>query len=771
MAAATPPAASPLAEPPHTTPSSSSRPYRVAVIGNPNTGKTTLFNALTGLSQHTGNYPGVTVESALGEFRQDDTQFEAIDLPGTYSLAPRAPDEMLAVSVLLGYGRGTLAPDVILCVVDATNLDRNLYLATQIIDVGRPVVIALSMVDLAQKQGIHLHIARLEKRLGISIVPVQAAKRLGLDQLRLALRNAVHKPVPLPQPVTFPQAFTDEVNELTQALTENKRQAEGHAGYSARPTRPIQPTLPRFLVERLLIDTGGMIEQDLTRERGEWIRIQTQAARQRLADAGIPLPHMEVDSRYEWIAQVVQEAQEGGDTPPPFQRNPQSRQNWQSWQNWSDRLDHIVTHKFWGLIVFLAVMGITFQSIFSWALPLMDGIDGVFSAIGTWISGTLSEGPLQSLIVDGLIGGIGAVIVFVPQIAMLFGLIAILEDSGYMARAAFLMDRLMAGFGLSGRSFIPLLSSFACAVPGIMAARTIENRRDRIATIVIAPLMSCSARLPVYVLLISAFIPAQTIWGVVGLQGLVLFSMYILGLIVAPPIAWALKRTVLRGEAVPFLMELPPFKMPAWRVILFRMYDRSMAFLRRAGTIILATTIVVWALSYYPNHDRAAAQFEAQRTAVSAQERQQLERAQASIRLRESYLGQAGRAIEPFVQPLGWDWKIGMATLASFPAREVIIAALGTIYNVGGGLDEESLELRDAMRAERWADGRPVYTPVVAVSIMVFFALCCQCGATLATMKRETNSWGYPAFTFIYMTSLAYLGAWAVYQIGSRIVG
>ena len=727
MAAATLPAASPLAEPPHTTPPSSSRSYRVAVIGNPNTGKTTLFNALTGLSQHTGNYPGVTVESTLGKFRQDDTQFEAIDLPGTYSLAPRAPDEMLAVSVLLGYGRGTVAPDVILCVVDATNLDRNLYLATQIIDVGRPVVIALSMVDLAQKQGIHIHIATLEKRLGIPIVPVQAAKRQGLKQLRLALRDAVHKPTPPPRPVAFPQAFTAEVDVLTTALTENDR----HSGGRAHPTHPAHPALPRFFVERLLIDADGMIERDLARERGEWIRIEAQAARQRLADAGIPLPHMEVDSRYEWIAQVVEQAR---GTTPPVQQN---LQGLQSWQNWSDRLDQIVTHKVWGLIVFLAVMGVTFQSIFAWALPLMDGIDGIFSAIGTWVGGTLPEGPLQSLLVDGLIGGVGAVIVFVPQIAMLFGLIAILEDSGYMARAAFLMDRLMAGFGLSGRSFIPLLSSFACAVPGIMAARTIENRRDRIATIVIAPLMSCSARLPVYVLLISAFIPAQTVWGVVGLQGLVLFSMYILGLVVAPPIAWALKRTVLRGEVVPFLMELPPFKMPAWRVILFRMYDRSMAFLRRAGTIILATTIVVWALSYYPNHDHVAAEFEAQRAAVSAQERHQLERARASVRLRESYLGQAGRAIEPFVRPLGWDWKIGVATLASFPAREVIIAALGTIYNVGSGLDEESLELRDAMRAERWADGRPVYTPVVAVSIMVFFALCCQCGATLATMKTR----------------------------------
>jgi ferrous iron transport protein B len=303
-----------------------------------------------------------------------------------------------------------------------------------------------------------------------------------------------------------------------------------------------------------------------------------------------------------------------------------------------------------------------------------------------------------------------------------------------------------------------------------MSTRSIDNHRDRIATILIAPLMSCSARLPVYVLFISAFIPSQTVWGVVGLQGLVLFVMYTLGLVVAPPIALLLKRTILRGETVPFLLELPPFKIPAWRVVLFRMYDRSLAFLRRAGTIILATTILVWALSYYPTQPMLSEEFEAQRaTAATPEEQERLVTEEAGEKLRRSYLGQAGHAIEPLVRPLGWDWKIGMATLASFPAREVIIAALGTIYNLGNEQNEESVELRTAMQAERWPDGRPVYTPLVALSIMVFFALCCQCGATLATIKRETGSWGYAVFTFVYMTSLAYLGALIVYQVGSRI--
>ncbi len=722
-------------------------PSRVAVIGNPNTGKTTLFNALTGLSQHTGNYPGVTVETALGTFLHDGRKFLAVDLPGTYSLAPRAPDEMIAVSVLLGYGEGTVEPDCVLAVADASNLDRNLYLVTQILDLGRPTVVALTMLDVAEKQGVRIDVAALQKRLGVRVVPVQAVKRQGLDRLRQAVCDTLREAAPRARLVTFSPAFHAEVATLARRLA-------GPDG---------APPWPDFLVERLLFDAGGKLERDVADRHGAPALDHVHAARGRLNGTAARLPALETDTRYAAIADIVRNVRQ---TEP----NPSVAETGRT--DWTVRLDAVVTHKVWGLAVFLAVMGVTFQSIFSWAVPFMDVLDGVVSGAGDWVGSMLPPGPLRSLLVDGVIGGVGAVVVFLPQIAILFGLIAVLEDSGYMARAAFLMDRVMADFGLSGRSFIPLLSSFACAVPGIMAARTIDNRRDRIATILIAPLMSCSARLPVYVLFISAFIPAQTVWGVVGLQGLTLFVMYALGLVVAPPIAWLLKRTMLSGEPVPFLMELPPFKLPAWRVVVFRMYDRSLAFLRRAGSIILATTILVWALSYYPQPDRNGAGMDGKAVGTGTAEPVESAAfgdAAAGQRLGNSYLGRAGRAIEPFVEPLGWDWKIGMATLASFPAREVVIAALGTIYNLGADQSEDSVELRDAMRAETWPDGRPIFTPLVAVSVMVFFALCCQCGATLATIKRETDSWGYPAFTFVYMTGLAYLAALAVYQIGSRL--
>ena len=718
-------------------PSIARRPV-IAVIGNPNTGKTTLFNALTGLTQHTGNYSGVTVESALGELSIDGTRFLAVDLPGTYSLAPRAPDEMIAVSVLLGYGKGITAPDVILYVLDASNLDRNLYLLTQVLEVGRPVVVALTMVDLGQKQGLEIDTKELSSRLGVPVIPVQATRRVGLTMLQHALGEAARSGTSPTSPVRLPDALAAEVTRLAQSLFPSNASA----------------SIPHFLIERLLLDAGGSVEKELSQHFGESVRTLAQAARDRLASIGIQVPQIEIDTRYRWIAEVAGASVRHSPTTS---------------QTWTERIDHIVTHKVWGLLVFLVAMALTFQSIFSWAAPLMETIDAAFGALGEQVGSLLSKGPLRSLIVDGIIGGVGAVVIFVPQIAVLFGLIGILEDSGYMARAAFLMDRAMASFGLSGRSFIPLLSSFACAVPGIMSTRSIDNHHDRIATIVIAPLMSCSARLPVYVLFISAFIPAQTVWGIIGLQGLTLFAMYMVGLLVAPPVAFLLKRTLLRGESMPFLLELPPFKIPAWRVVLFRMYDRSWAFLRRAGTIILATTILVWALSYYPTQPHLTEEFDTRRATATEEERAQLDIAEAGARLRGSYLGQAGRAIEPLVQPLGWDWKIGMATLASFPAREVIIAALGTIYNLGNEQDEGSIALRETMRAERWPDGRPVYTPLVALSVMVFFALCCQCGATLATIKRETGSWGYALFTFTYMTVLAYVGALLVYQIGSRL--
>lgn len=509
----------------------------------------------------------------------------------------------------------------------------------------------------------------------------------------------------------------------------------------------------RFLVERALIDRGGFVEGELVREFGQGVHAGIERTREQLERQLAPLPQLEVETRYRAIASLLQGVIRGA---PAGARS------------WTDPIDDLVTHRVWGVLIFLAAMAMTFQAIFTWAVPLMELIDTAFMALGDSVGSLLPEGPLRSLVVDGVIGGVGAVVVFVPQIAILFALITILEDSGYMARAAFLMDRVMASFGLSGRSFIPLLSSFACAVPGIMSARSIEDRRDRIVTIVIAPLMSCSARLPVYVLFISAFVPAETVGGVVGLQGLTLFLLYLLGMLIAPPIAWLLKRTALRGPAVPFLLELPPYKVPAWRVVAFRMYDRSWAFVRRAGTIILASTILVWALSYYPRPAEIIERYAGLRAQASEEDKPRLDALEAGDLLRHSFLGQAGHVIEPLVRPLGWDWKIGMAVIASFPAREVVIAALGTIYNLGSSASEESVELREAMRAERWPDGRPVYTTAVALSIMVFFALCCQCAATLATIRRETGSWGYPVFTFVYMTSLAYVAALVTYQLGQR---
>ncbi len=711
-------------------------PFVVAVIGNPNTGKTTLFNALTGLKQRTGNYAGVTVDSAIGNFEVDGDAFLLVDLPGSYSLSPRAPDELVAVRALIGRAAAS-RPDVVLCILDATNLDRNLYLLSQLLDSGLPVVVALTMVDVAKREGIRVDYRALAANLGAPVVPIHAAKRQGISQLRSALRSQAAAARGAAVRVSFPAEVETAVGELAQRISS----APG-------PRRD-------FIALRLLLDVDGFLARELADELPAEAITYAAEARRRLAQQDIAVPGIEIDRRYAWIDSVLEDSLASGDGARFV---------------WTRRIDAIVTHKLWGTLIFLVGMALVFQAIFTWAAPFMDLIDGAFGALGDAVGATLPEGALRSLVVDGVIGGAGAVVVFVPQIAILFALITFMEDSGYLARAAFLMDRVMASFGLSGRSFIPMLSSFACAVPGIMSARVIESRRDRLVTIMIAPLMSCSARLPVYVLFIAAFIPARTVAGFIGLQGLTLFSMYMVGLVVAPLVALLLKRTTLRGPQVPFLMELPPYKVPSWRVVLFRVYDRSLAFVRRAGTIILATAILIWALSYFPRQPEVAARYDALRAGVTSESALvDLDRAEAAEQLRGSFLGRAGIAIEPLVEPLGWDWRIGMATLASFPAREIIIAALGTIYSLGDGQDEGSVELRTTLQAATWPDGRPIYTPAVALSVMVFFALCSQCAATLATMRRETGSWGPPIATFVYMTSLAYVAALLVYQVGSRI--
>ncbi|HEY7327187.1 MAG TPA: ferrous iron transport protein B [Gemmataceae bacterium] len=746
-----------------------------ALIGNPNTGKTTLFNALSGLRQRVGNYPGVTVETKKGQMRCCGQTFELIDLPGTYSLSPRSPDEMVAVDVILGRQKGEARPDVVVSIVDASNLERNLYLTTQALELGVPVVLALNMIDVAAAQSIHIDVERLSRQLGIPVVAIQANKKKGLDALRDAIvrvtggcpgRDRKDEPDSQPLPygrgpdnrTPFPEAFERAIQQLHLEIGQE---------------------VPEYLVRRLVLDVGGWTEQRLLSQLGEGVRQKVQEVRERLAQAGCPVPAVEARARYGWIREVT-----AGCIQRPAQRA----------ITWTDRIDRVLTHKLWGTLIFLALMFLVFQAIFTWARPVMKSISDGKEALADLLRGQLPPGPFTNLLLDGVLEGVGAVVVFLPQILILFAFIAVLEDCGYMARAAFLMDKLMARCGLSGKSFIPMLSSIACAVPGIMATRVIENRRDRLATILVAPLMSCSARLPVYILLIGTFLsgPGFAWW----LPGLVMFSMYALGLVLAPLMALLLKRTLLRGETPVFVMEMPLYKLPSPRLVMRRMFDSGWAFLRRAGTLILASMVVVWALLYFPRGGGqeqlpydvriAAMQTELDNLKEKGEEKEAEAKEQQINDLtaewkQQSYLGRMGKAIEPAVRPLGWDWKIGMAALASFPAREVVIGTLSIIYSAGKQDSEEisdSTNVADTPLARRlhearWEDdpARPVFTIPTALSLMVFFALCCQCASTLAVIRRETHSWRWPLFTFTYMTVLAYLGSLVVYQLGCFLGG
>jgi ferrous iron transport protein B len=740
----------------------------VALIGNPNTGKSTLFSALSGVHQRVGNYPGVTVEKKVGHLRENDRRWELIDLPGTYSLAPRSPDEAITVDVLLGRRDDVRPVDAVLCIVDASNLDRNLYLVSQVLAIGLPAVVALNMIDVAHERGIEIDVPKLAERLGVRVVPIQANRRQGLAELKRALSDAAAEtPGDVESP--FPPAFQQEVSELEKSLA---------------ASRDDEVVTPRFMIERLLLDTTGYVESLIPHAASR--RSAVDAARARLAAAGTPVPAVEAMSRYAWIARQLD-----GVVTRPRQRP----------KTLSDRIDAVLTHRVWGTLFFLVMMFVVFQAVFVGAAPLMDLIDTSVGALADGVGSGIPEGALRSLLVDGVIGGVGGVVIFLPQIMILFAFIAVLEDCGYMARSAYLMDRLMTRAGLSGKSFIPLLSSFACAIPGIMATRVIENRRDRLTTMLVAPLMSCSARLPVYTLLIAAFIPAVSIVGafdgvpvlgwLTGLQGVVMMSMYLLGIVTAVAVGLILKKTLLRGPTPPFVLELPSYKWPSLRIVLHRMFERGWAFVTQAGTLIVAVSIVVWALLYYPHNEaEVTAPYRAEITAlegrtaaverlpVDAPEREKVADDQAELDneiagafRRQSYLGRMGHAIEPAVRPLGWDWRIGVAALASFPAREVVVATLGIIYNLGEDVDvgeeKDRGRLAGALRNATWdGTGERVFNIPVALSIMVFFALCAQCASTLVVIKRETNTWRWPLFTFVYMTGLAYIGALVTYQVG-----
>jgi len=739
--------------------------FTVALIGNPNTGKSTLFNALAGIRQRVGNYPGVTVEKKTGAMDHEGHRYELIDLPGLYSLAPRSRDEMVAVDVLLGRHLASAPPDAVVCIVDASNIERNLYLVSQVLELGLPTVLALNMLDVAEDQRIAIDVERLRRQLGIPVVAMKANRGIGVAELRARLAEVVggptqHAATPLPE------VFEKEVTRLQAVITDR-------AG-DANRAEPI----PRYLVRRLVLDMGGYLQRTLLDKNDPQIGCQLRAARDRLAKAGCEVPGIETKARYGWIGRVLEGVLEH---PSEYRASV------------TDRIDRVVTHPVWGMILFVLVMVVVFQSVFTWSGPFMASIEAAFDAMGEWVRARMAQGALRSLLIDGVLGGVGAVLVFLPQILFLFLFIAVLEDCGYMARAAFLMDKLMVRVGLNGKSFIPMLASFACAVPGIMAARVIENERDRLTTILVAPLMTCSARLPIYVLLIGAFIPQQTYFGVLSLQGLTLVALYALGIACAVVAALVFKRTILRGSAPPFMMELTSYQWPSLRTIVFRVWERAWVFLHTAGTMILAVSIVIWAALYFPhNAEVVEAPFRAQRSELEArlarlppdvaqraplaQRLRELDHQVAGAYQRQSLLGRVGLAVEPVFTPLGWDWRISCAVIASFPAREVVVATLGVVFNLGEEVDAESNEGSNAFRAKldkaTWnGTDRKVFNIPVALSIMVFFALCAQCAATLAVIRRETNSWRWPAFTFAYMTTLAYLGALVTYQVGMWIGG
>jgi ferrous iron transport protein B len=702
----------------------------IAVIGNPNSGKSTLFNRLTGLRQTTGNYPGVTVEKHSGVVQLNTSALELVDLPGIYCLGGFSTDERIAVDVVLGRVEGTPRPDGLLVVLDATHLYQGLYLLQQLMEMQLPMVVAMTMADVATASGIDISIEVLQRHLGgIQIYPVVATTGRGLDTLKQALEAIAEAPAPS-IPESWPE-LSGTADELVRETAE---------------------ALPRIDVIQALLHPESKRAAILDERLG---RGPVAKIRETLF-GDEPPQACEARHRYRWVHGVLQEAQHRA---PLIDRFGARARRWLN-RPWP------------ATVMFFAVMALVFQAVFSWATPLMDGIDLAASLLADRISATLPPGALTSFITDGVISGVGSVIIFLPQILILFLFIIVLEDSGFLARAAFLMDRIMRSVGLSGQSVIPMLSSFACAVPAIMATRVIPNRRDRIATVLAAPFMTCSARLPIYALLIAAFVPDESI-GWFNLQGLVLLGLYLLGIAGGLTTAWVLKQSALRGPKPQFALALPEFRWPNLQTVSLKLMERARIFLKRAGTVIFVVAIIVWGLAYFPRSGEIQSNLQ---TALSqagssysgeqlAEQVRRLENVAASEQLAQSYLGRAGRFVEPVFAPLGWDWRVSAAVIAGFPAREVVVAVMGTIYAVGEEAEEASLT--EKLRSATWPDGSPIFTVPMVLGLLLFYAWCLQCAATIATIRRETNSWRWPIFAWTYMTTIGYIGALLIYQLGS----
>ncbi|MCH8159022.1 MAG: ferrous iron transport protein B [Proteobacteria bacterium] len=708
----------------------------IAVVGAPNSGKSTLFNRLTGLKQRIGNYPGVTVERHVGTLRVADSVIELIDLPGTHSLSAHSLEERIAVDVIFGRIAGTSALDGIIAVLDATNLYQGLFLVQQLIDLELPLVVALTMTDAAERGGIDIDTDALSQVLGgVKVCSVVATTGAGLGGLRDAIAQ-LPQSAPARRSVIWP-----ELSAAARGLRDDANDADG---------RPRMAEL-----ERLLIDGATEHNRAVVAALTETARNSLDDRRDKLFGTE-PTIAREARIRYAWVRDVLGTVQRSA--PPYF--------------SWRTHVTNFLNRPVPGTIGLFLVMAIVFQAVFAWATPIMDLIDAGTAALGASAAAVLGDGAFSSLIADGLIAGVGSVIIFLPQILILFLFIILLEDSGYLARAAYLLDRTMRSVGLSGQSIIPMISSFACAVPGIMATRVIPNRRDRIATILAAPFMTCSARLPVYALLIAAFVPAGRV-GFLSLQGLVLFGLYMFGIVAGILTALLIRKTALRGPKPPFALMLPEFRRPNLQTVLIQLLGRVKVFLYRAGTVIFTVAVIVWALAYYPRSTEIPPLVEQQRTLASytlsgedlAQEYERIGHQASAAQLEQSWLGRAGHFIEPVFAPLGWDWRVSAAVIAGFPAREVVIAVLGTVYAVGDEADEKTLSGR--LKASTWPDGSPVFTLPMVIGLLIFYACCLQCAATLAVIRRETNSWRWPVFAWVYMTAIGYFGALLAFQIGS----
>ncbi|RKR85643.1 ferrous iron transport protein B [Mucilaginibacter gracilis] len=697
---------------------------RIALVGNPNTGKSTLFNVLTGLNQKIGNFPGVTVDKKIGYSELPDGRTaQVIDLPGTYSLYPKSQDESIVFSVLADRN-SDLNPDLVVVVIDATNLKRNLLLYTQVADLKIPVVIALNMIDMAQKANIVIDIDAFAQKLGVPVIPISARKLEGIEQLKQAL------------------GFANKV-----ALQQNSIDIE-----------PIAPALINQIKQELKIDNPYFALQ--LAHQHETLKFLSPAESDRIevlekehSFHSQKAQATETIARYNFINDLLYDTVKATTTAED--------------ETLSNRIDKVLTHKIFGFVIFLAILVFIFQSIFAWSAYPMSLISDGFVWVQAQLHQHLPDGPLTNLLVDGVIAGLSGVMVFIPQIAILFAFISILEDTGYMARVTFMMDKIMRKVGLNGKSVVPLIGGFACAVPSIMSTRTIENWKDRMITIMVTPLITCSARLPVYTLLISLVVPNKNVWWIFNMQGLALTAMYFLSLISAVVVAWVFKYILKSRERGYFIMELPVYRAPRWNNVLLTMYDRAKTFVLQAGKVIIAVSIILWVLaSYGPGNrfdkiDQKYKQIQAtQKIAPDS-----LNRMMASEKLENSYAGTLGHFIEPAIRPLGFDWKIGIALVTSFAAREVFVGTMATIYSVNGDGENMQSVQQKMHSAKNTQTGQPVFTLAVAMSLMMFYAFAMQCASTVAVVYRETKNWRWPAIQFAYMTVLAYVASFVTYHL------